>query len=212
MPTIPLPVPQDFTEHPVHKGMATHNMGTVIRRFKTNWRLVKPQTFQGAPRINVRKDGTGVRTKMLLAEFVLEAHGRPCPDPTYRPFHRNGNRRDCRIFNLDWRPYSSGGYRLKPLGEPECLKWVDEEKEPKRLYTVLDSSSVRILFVRFTTTNDSLARIALDLNLSYEAVRSALRGKAWKTERRLFGLHALEQAAARRGVSVVKDMRTQPNA
>lgn len=210
MQPTPLPVPPGYVEHPVHKNLAVNDAGSVIRRFKSNWRCVKTCSHDGVPRLVVRKNGNGEQTKMLLAEFVLEAHGKPCPDPTYRPFHRNGSRKDCRLCNLEWRPYSAGGYRLKPLGEPERLKRVTGEVD--RVYLTLDSRSANVLFRRFVDTNDSVNQIALDTRLSVETVRHALRGATWVAERKAFGLKALEQAAAKRGLSVVEALRTAANA
>lgn len=213
MQATPLPVPPGYVEHPVHKNLAVNDAGSVIRRFKSNWRCVKTCSNDGAPRLVVRKNGDGEQTKMLLAEFVLEAHGRPCPDPTHRPSHLNGARKDCRLCNLEWRLYSAGGYRLKPLGEPERLKRVSEEGgKDGRVYLTLDSRSANALFRRFVDTNDSVNQIALDTRLSVETVRHALRGATWVAERKAFGLKALEQAAAKRGLSVVEALRTTHHA
>lgn len=196
------PLPPGFSRHPVYQDMAANEAGAIVREFARHWRPVKPFLVSTGLRINAKQPGDVRYSKVLAAEFILEAHGRFAPDRTFRPYPLDGRRDTLRLSNLEWRVFTAGNFRLRPIGSPTLLRRCAEDDYGKvREYTVLDSTSVRALFNRFTTTEDSVATIALSTKLSYDTVRKALSGRSFRREREVFGKALLDIAAIRRGVA-----------
>ncbi len=76
---------------------------TRSRQLTDTWRPVPQSTKEDGHSYVTIIDDRGREVDLMMAEAVLESFGFPRPSPGHRVYHRNGEKRDNRLINLEWR-------------------------------------------------------------------------------------------------------------
>lgn len=105
------------------EGFETHEVSTFgeVRRVRDHFRLKPYDAGKGYLRVDLYRNG--VRYSKRVHQLVMMAHGPPRPSPEHIPDHRDRNRANNRLDNLEWKTHAEnmqnlGVYKTNTTGFP----------------------------------------------------------------------------------------------
>jgi hypothetical protein len=131
------------------------------------WRRLRVWLNQGHAAIQATTDGNV--HGMLLGPLILSAFGDPRP-LGYECGHINGNRADCRLDNLVWRPK---GHSRRGRGPGHF--GVGSQRPTSKL-TEEDVARARVLYAHGASIED----LAEEYGITRICMGNAVRGRTWR--------------------------------
>jgi hypothetical protein len=145
------------------------------KKLLRRWRRVKPFMLGKYYGVSCRLPGSTKNKNSLLHRIILETFKGPCP-PGMECCHRNGNKLDLQITNLEWETHTRN---MK-----DCIRHGTSnigERNPLAKLTWEDVDDIRSSFNFLECTIKGMAKF---WKVSYYVIWRIIRNKGWEPKYR----------------------------
>lgn len=146
--------------------------GRVASRKNGGWKVLRPLTGGAQYYSHVCIYVNGGSVQRTIHTLVAEAFLGPKPTPRHEVNHKNGDRRDPRVENLEWATRSENiRHKFNVLGRVGPRG----ERQGRSILTEVDVREIRA----YCATGKTQAQVASDYGTSQATISDIVTGRSW---------------------------------